>query len=390
MKGEIGAQNRYLVLPGNEPSLVLEALGKRGWWKEAADDTNYDFWWGGNGQRFPFDSLKQGKRREGPSSTPVFNKIDNHREICTKTGLARTISECCTSQKKTCLEWAPETYTFSRYGSLSEELSKLKRAYRRYVKRASESAQKSSGGCWILKPAAMNRGRGIRIFDNIKDIETFLRSRVSSEAYIAQKYIENPLLIENRKFDIRSFVLVTSDPSRVYLHSEGYIRTCSVEYKHDDVGDGSLASHLTNDAVQKTSSEYGSFEDCNKMSFDGFENAMRASGRSDFDFRKDIYSQIKRCTEELFRVAMKKMKPHKIRGSFELFGLDFMCDEALQVFLVEVNTSPALFRRGEHLKKILPLVMEEVLQKAVDPYFPPTRGEQWPKRLNHFEELAID
>ena len=33
-----------------------------------------------------------------------------------------------------------------------------------------------------------------------------------------------------------------------------------------------------------------------------------------------------------------------------------------QVFLIEVNTSPALFRAGKYLTELLPKVIEEVVQ----------------------------
>lgn len=36
----------------------------------------------------------------------------------------------------------------------------------------------------------------------------------------------------------------------------------------------------------------------------------------------------------------------------------------LQVYLVEVNTSPALFRVGAVLTELLPRVVEEVVQKV--------------------------
>ena len=243
---------RYLVLPGNEPSLVTEALSRRCWW-EPTDDATYDFWWGGNGQRFPFEVLK--RRRKGML---VFNKIENHREVCTKTGLARTVRDC--AQLSGGFDWAPETHTFSRQDSWNEEMNKLKRSFQMHEKRATSP---TTGRVWILKPAAMNRGKGIQIFDFMKSIESFLRSHIIKESYIVQKYIETPLLIDGRKFDIRVYVLVTSEP-KVYLHEGGYIRTCSVSYNRDDVR--ALDSHLTNDAVQKNSSAYGAHEDCNKVS----------------------------------------------------------------------------------------------------------------------------
>ena len=178
---------RHLVLPGNESSLVLEALARRTWWEPTkGGDLDWDFWWGGNGQKFPFDLMRRGMGGKGPS---VFNKIENHREVCTKTGLARTIRECALRRKRL-PPWAPETFIFPNYGSLADELPELKKAYKRHA----EATRGGGGGrVWILKPAAMNRGKGIHIFDTWRAIESFLRARVASEPYIAQKYIENPV-----------------------------------------------------------------------------------------------------------------------------------------------------------------------------------------------------
>ena len=61
----------------------------------------------------------------------------------------------------------------------------------------------------------------------------------------------------------------------------------------------------------------------------------------------------------------------KERHCFELFGLDFMLDEVGSPVLIEVNTSPALFRHGRCLTEMLPRMMEECVQKCVDVVFPP-------------------
>jgi tubulin monoglycylase TTLL3/8 len=101
---------------------------------------------------------------------------------------------------------------------------------------------------WIIKPAGLSRGRGIVLYKQLVEILDLVKSKESQ--YIAQKYIENTMIVKKRKFDIRQWVLVTDwNPLTIWLYKEPYFRFPASDYNADNIMDKFI--HLTNNSIAK-------------------------------------------------------------------------------------------------------------------------------------------
>ena len=79
----------------------------------------------------------------------------------------------------------------------------------------------------------------------------------AKEPYVISRYIDKPLLIGQKKFDLRIYVLVTNyKPMKVWLSSYGFARFCNEKYSSDLSQMENMMMHLTNVAIQKKGDEY--------------------------------------------------------------------------------------------------------------------------------------
>lgn len=63
-----------------------------------------------------------------------------------------------------------------------------------------------------------------------------LRDVVKNESCVISRYLDNPLLIQGHKFDLRLYVVVTCyDPLRIYIFREGLVRFASQKYQNQDL-----------------------------------------------------------------------------------------------------------------------------------------------------------
>ena len=200
-----------------------------------------------------------------------------------------------------------------------------------------------------------------RDLEHIKSLVANTNVNGTRRSYIIQKYIEKPLLYKNRKFDIRCFTLMCTINGNLqgYWYQEGYLRTSCREFTLKNISNRYV--HLTNDAVQKKLDDYGKFESGNKLSYPEFQKYLDSINVK-CDFVKTVVPKMKTMVQDSMRAVSRKIDPNRRNCSFEIFGYDFMLDEDLAPWMIEVNTNPCFELSSPHLARLIPTMVENALK----------------------------
>ena len=255
---------------------------------------------------------------------------------------------------------------------------------------------------WIIKAPNLNRGRGVKIFNNYNEIISYIKKIAEgkiteSELYdfkekndsnyettkmnefelkddkdyiyqsskiIIQKYIEKPFLYQGRKCDIRIWVLITHT-MKVYIFKEGHLKASSVNYNKDDF-DSFI--HITNYSLQKYNKSFSKYEKGNEISFQTFQNYINEN--DEFDFRKEIFPKFIEIVRLTALSVRNKINMNNLNYCFEIFGYDFMMDEDKNIYLIEINTNPGLEISSDIIAELVPRMIDDALLLTVDELFP--------------------
>ena len=205
--------------------------------------------------------------------------------------------------------------------------------------KALEYCMSHSSKKWIVKPCASSQGKGIYLATKY--------SEIVKKACVVCEYIDNPLLINGLKFDLRIYVAITSlHPLRVYMYNEGLVRFATEKY-----GDGkNRFMHLTNYAVNKYSENFEQNTDASldnkgsKWSLTALRSLFVQRGLDDkllFEKIKDLIVKSLISVENCMVKALETTVPFR-SNCFELLGYDILIDNTFNPWLLEVNLSPSL------------------------------------------------
>ncbi|KAM4651943.1 inactive polyglycylase TTLL10 [Discoglossus pictus] len=246
------------------------------------------------------------------------------------------------------------------------------------------------GQTWICKPTGLNQGRGIFLIKTPEEINN-LRSQVQvsnngstymknpskcPQARIVQRYIQNPLLLDGRKFDIRSYLLIASTVPYIVFFRHGYVRlTCNnYDPKSDD-----LTGHLTNQYMQKKNPLYSELKEETVWGMDRFNSYVNehfaAAKKLPQDWVFNVFTKrMQQIMMHCFLAVKSKLECRL--GYFDLFGCDFLIDEDFKVWLLEMNCNPALHTNCEVLKDVIPCVVNETLDLTLEIFNKTLRGQR--------------
>ena len=201
---------------------------------------------------------------------------------------------------------------------------------------------------YILKPDEGSQGDGIYLFKSPTDLTQGTLSRNC----VVQKYIHNPLLIDNLKFDLRLYVLIAKlDPLEAYICKEGLARFCTEKYEKPNIKNLSKTyMHLTNYSLNKYSTEFDRSEQDYLGSKRTVSSVMKTLKMLGHDTDK-IWSRIEDvvfktliCIAPLTKVEQMNIENFKVNTSqyFHLLGFDILIDKNLNPFLLEINGFPSM------------------------------------------------
>lgn len=207
----------------------------------------------------------------------------------------------------------------------------------------------------ILKPSMQACGNGIRCITSMTQLprdDPFLEIKS-----VAQHYIPNPILLDGFKVTFRIYVLISSyAPLRAYIYPNGLGRICSHRFTTDLASFQDLFAHLTNYDINKHNLDDFLEHKGDQMENDGlatdglrtdFASVMSYLKRQGYD--TDLLWQRMKHTTALTllatdpKISSISAGSVKFRGTtFEILGFDFLVDEDMNPWILEVNHAPNL------------------------------------------------
>ncbi|KAF1333600.1 Tubulin-tyrosine ligase family, partial [Globisporangium splendens] len=235
---------------------------------------------------------------------------------------------------------------------------------------------------WILKPPNLSCGRGIKLVTASSNGTPKLSKK---KACVAQKYIANPFLINELKFDLRIYVPVTSyEPLRIYLFDNGLVRFCTEKYSTSKSALQNPFGYLTNYSVNKKNT--AAFQE-NQDTGGRRRTCIReqqAEPQELYKYMHDLgkhkeFIEFQAALEDLIIKTLLAVESKVLmtatsassgaQNGFELYGFDILLEgDEMKPWLLEVNVFPSLSSSSPMDKRIKTILVSDMFQLVGVPF----------------------
>ncbi|XP_066296558.1 protein polyglycylase TTLL10-like isoform X2 [Branchiostoma lanceolatum] len=358
----------FYIGGGNGGRLVEDMLVKMGWLR-IHDKNREDFKlkWVETKNHINYYCFKEGEQ--------LVNRIPNNAILTTKIGLLNSLREYERVMAKV------KKGRYTRHLKMGDFFPESFRLDVRDDREAFFNTYQE-GETWICKPTGMNRGRGIFFISSQEEVSSLQerlevmtqnskRARLPYKgpmARVIQRYVNKPLLLDGKKFDIRVYMLIACTNPYVVMYHPGYARLCTQDYSADDLN---ITAHLTNQWIQKKDPNYEEVKDETVWSMEHLNDYINDTCADDKGLPQDwVFNGLTRRMKDIMLHCFHSVR-HKIQcrlGYFDLYGFDFLLDEDMKVYLLEINVNPALHTNCEVLQDMIPPLVEETVRVSLETF----------------------
>lgn len=209
---------------------------------------------------------------------------------------------------------------------------------------------------YILRPTWEFARRGIQIFNNFDNFKKYMiyiskknthRKNIELDKYVLSEFIENQLLFKRRYFNFRVFFIVSyvNNIYRAYTIQPFIIHPAEKE-KTDPIESIDSKSNISSSELTNYMIELE--EEIGKAKTVILINQMK-------DVMKNLFILIKK--HKIFENYENN------KNTYEIFGIDFVSDENLNIKLIELNHKPGL---DEYTNDIYNKLVHTIIDSTVN------------------------
>ena len=243
--------------------------------------------------------------------------------------------------------WYPQTF------AVPSELPALRRAG------ASEP-----GARWILKDPTLNQGKGVRMLRSLDELGALLlppRPGAAPPALVVQRNVARPLTVGGYKFHYRLYPLLSSACAaspRLWIYPHAAARFSTVAYR---ASAAEKQAHVTNSAVNEGRLDYCAAPPWRLRTLRAVVAELRTGPPPPGRAAPRLEAVLARSFGVLSAAFSEGVRRHRRRGAAAtagaaassaasgagpgchgVYGVDLMLDEALRVWLIEVQIGPQM------------------------------------------------